>query len=62
MFHTWLDLPRGRLEDSFWIDITPTGFNVKSILGFQAVSGAFGNAIKSLILPSIVLGTIPICG
>ena len=55
----WLDLPQGgRLEDSFWID-TPTGFMLIDTW-LSGVPGAFGNAIKSLILPSIVLGTIPL--
>ena len=55
----WLDLPQGgRLEDSFWID-TPTGFMLIDTW-LSGVPGAFWNAIKSLILPSIVLGTIPL--
>ena len=55
----WLNLPQGgRLEDSFWID-TPTGFMLIDTW-LSGVPGAFGNAIKSLILPSIVLGTIPL--
>ena len=49
---------RGRLEDSFWID-TPTGFMLIDTW-LSGEPGAFGNAIKSLILPSIVLGTIPL--
>ena len=54
MFPPWLDFTtRGRLEDSFWID-TPTGFMLIDTW-LSGEPGAFGNAIKSLILPSIVL-------
>lgn len=54
-----LGLPQGgRLDNEFWID-TPTGFMlIDSWL--SGVSGAFENAVKSLILPAIVLGTVPL--
>lgn len=55
----WFGLPQGgRLEDSFWIDI-PTGFMLIDTW-LSGVPGAFENAVKSLILPAIVLGTIPL--
>ena len=55
----WFGLPQGgRLEDSFWID-TPTGFMLIDTW-LSGVPGAFENAVKSLILPAIVLGTIPL--
>ena len=55
----WFGLPQGgRLEDSFWID-TPTGFMLIDTW-LSGVPGAFENAVKSLILPAVVLGTIPL--
>ena len=56
---TPLGLPQGgRLSDEFWID-TPTGFMLIDTL-LSNEPGAFLDAVKSLILPSIVLGTIPL--
>ena len=54
-----LGLPQGgRLDNEFWID-TPTGFMlIDSWL--SGMPGAFENAVKSLILPAIVLGTVPL--
>lgn len=54
-----LGLPQGgRLNNEFWID-TPTGFMLIDSW-ISGVSGAFENAVKSLILPAIVLGTVPL--
>ena len=50
--------PDGRLSSDFWID-TPTGFMLIDTL-LSGQPGAFVDALKSLILPSIVLGTIPL--
>ncbi|MBR0573809.1 MULTISPECIES: ABC transporter permease subunit [Pasteurellaceae] len=54
-----LDLPAsGRLPAEYWID-TDTGFMLIDTWNSDE-EGAFFAAIKSLILPSIVLGTIPL--
>jgi dipeptide transport system permease protein len=48
----------GRLSLMFYFD-TPTGFMlIDSVLSGQ--KGAFGSAVQHLILPTIVLGTIPL--
>lgn len=52
-------LPKdGRIPTEFWFD-TPTGFMLIDAWN-SGEPGAFMAAIKSLILPSIVLGTIPL--
>ncbi|AKO44919.1 ABC transporter permease subunit [[Haemophilus] ducreyi] len=58
-FSVPLGLPAsGRLPSEYWIDVN-TGFML--IDTWQSNEpGAFGAAIRSLILPSIVLGTIPL--
>ncbi|WP_106478329.1 ABC transporter permease subunit [Phytohalomonas tamaricis] len=48
----------GRLSSMFWIE-TPTGFMLIDTL-LSKEPGAFVDAIRHLILPSIVLGTIPL--
>ncbi|AAP95290.1 peptide ABC transporter permease [[Haemophilus] ducreyi] len=58
-FSVPLGLPAsGRLPSEYWIDVN-TGFML--IDTWQSNEpGAFGAAVRSLILPSIVLGTIPL--
>ncbi len=48
----------GRLAATYWID-TPTGFMLIDTL-MSGESGAFVNAVRHLILPAVVLGTIPL--
>ena len=50
----------GRLSALFWID-TDTGFMLIDALRSDE-KGAFISALRHLILPSIVLGTIPLAG
>ncbi|KIX27991.1 peptide ABC transporter permease [Mannheimia haemolytica] len=58
-FSTPLDLPAsGRLPSEYWIE-AETGFMLIDTWNSDE-PGAFLAAIKSLILPSIVLGTIPL--
>lgn len=47
----------GRLSSSLWID-TPTGFMLIDTL-LSGEEGAFKDAVMHLVLPSFVLGTIP---
>ncbi|WP_299261288.1 ABC transporter permease subunit [uncultured Kushneria sp.] len=48
----------GRLSSSYWID-TPTGFMLIDTL-LSGEPGAFADALRHLILPTIVLATIPL--
>ncbi|RED50953.1 ABC transporter permease subunit [Aestuariispira insulae] len=48
----------GRMSAMFWVEPT-TGFMLIDTLFFSEEEGAFGSAIHHLILPTIVLGTIP---
>lgn len=48
----------GRLSSSYWID-TPTGFMLIDTL-LSGESGAFVDALQHLILPTVVLATIPL--
>ncbi|WP_445619465.1 ABC transporter permease subunit [Kushneria sp. Sum13] len=48
----------GRLSSSYWID-TPTGFMLIDTL-LSGEPGAFADALQHLILPTVVLATIPL--
>ena len=49
----------GRIDEIAYYYDTPTGFmTIDALLSGQ--SGAFGDALKHLVLPAIVLGTVPL--
>ncbi|WP_068081977.1 ABC transporter permease subunit [Polycladidibacter stylochi] len=49
----------GRISNMFWIEPT-TGFMLIDTLFYSDEQGAFLSAVQHLILPTIVLGTIPL--
>ena len=49
----------GRIDDAYYI-VPHTGFMLIDSLFYSDDPGAFGSAVRHLILPTIVLGTIPL--